>query len=756
MIFTEFTENNDIIFNEANLFGQKIDVKRLQDEEYCRQLVENIKSVPESEYQDRAKVQKLLENLEVIALFVTVAIPPLILITGPALLLVSRLSKSVTSEAELKRCTKVIDKIIESLENAKKYNPNDKSIQSTIDKLRKNKALFDNKTLVVNKISLENKDKKFLLEDKYYNGTYFGITSLTGMVVEDIWNGKDYESLDLNKDELYEYKDSYPVEYIEQIAAIPKSEWVNRFKSNKNIDSGDYYKDQLSDIDVNKHYIEILDWNSNCNILYCIEDKTCYITSFKYNDPFEKCSFDKLYSMAKECFNDYLRLCNHKPIKESYIGGSVNMDNEVLCFSGNNGGSYIQDALYESYIQAKIDSEERLALALKESMIISEADYSNIRAIREAKFSDKVKNTWKRFIAFIKGLVAKFMESMSNILLDEKAYLEKYKDIILKKRPKDDMKYSYTGDYQEGIKRLIKVDIPLFNYETYKQQLEAESDGPLAKAIIGNDFKYDDGSSLAEQFKNYFLNLDAGEKEGKFSDLNMTDLYNFCYNFKKIKEVVDKDINRLEQSTRAIETMINKALNVVNNQAAGDKVNNQATNTGSNTNNKASATVDGEKVKADVVDKDGKVLASAILRGNNYNILSEKVDIKQDEPSTSAASKMGSTQDKDESDEKNAAYAGASTAVDHDKEEADITKAANKWISVCRPIIAAKLTAYQQIAKDYMDIIRAHVRSYGGQSKKSKEGDKAPQTGTQYSKHPEVNQAQQDAQQAQQDANQNK
>ena len=425
-----------------------------------------------------------------------------------------------------------------------------------------------------------------------------------------------------------------------------------------------------------------------------------------------------------------LKDAKKKLMNESYTEG-VNMDNEVLCFSGNNGGSYIQDALYESYIQAKIDSEERLALALKESMIISEADYSNIKALHEAKFSDKAKSTWKRFVAFIKGLVAKFMESMSNILLDEKAYLEKYKDIILKKRPKDDMKFSYTGDYEEGIKRLIKVEIPLFEYYKYKTQLEAEGDGDLVKALMGAEFKYDDGVALSEQFKNYFLAVEKGEKEGKFSDLNMTDMYNFCYNFKKIKDVVDKDINRLEQSTKNIESAINKSLAATNNDAAGDNATNQATNQTSNTTSNTQSSTTENK--------------------NESTVLSEKVEIK-DEPTSVAASKMGSTQNADQKDEDETATAGSITAVNDGKKAEDITKAADKWVRVCRPIIASKLTAYQQIAKDYMDIIRAHVRSYGGQDKKSKEGNKAPQTATQYSKHPEVNQAKQDAENAAKEA----
>lgn len=425
---------------------------------------------------------------------------------------------------------------------------------------------------------------------------------------------------------------------------------------------------------------------------------------------------------ADDEIEEYLKKHN----LESNINYKIN--NTVLTLSGNNGGSYMHDALYESYIQAKIDSEDRLAFALKEAMVISEADYSNIRALQEAKLTDKIKATWKRFIAFIKGMVSRFMESMSNILLDEKDYLEKYKDIILKKKPKDDMEYSYTGNYKEGINRLINTEVPLFDYYKYKKQLEADGDGELVQAIMqGKTFNYDDGETLSEQFKNYFLAFDDGQQEGKFSDLNMTDIYNFCYNFSKIKGIVDKDISRLEASTKAIENAINKELNATGNTAAGDTVEKAETNTTTKTESSIfTEAEENEKQKT------------------NLNITG----------SSDPTSKMGSTQNRDNEAEKDSATAGAAIAKDGGKEAADITKAANKWIDVCRPLIAAKLTACQQIAKDYMEIIRAHVRSYGGEDKKSKEGNKAPDQSSKYSKNPNVAKYQKDAENAEKEVKQ--
>ena len=397
-------------------------------------------------------------------------------------------------------------------------------------------------------------------------------------------------------------------------------------------------------------------------------------------------------------------------INESYTGGG-NMNNSVnvLAFSGNSGGSYMHDALYESYVQAKIDAEDRLALALKEDMLISEADYSNIKALHEAKLGDNIKSKWKKFVAFIKGLIAKFMESMTNLLLDEKDYLEKYKDIILKKTPKDDMEYSYTGNYQEGIKRLINTEIPMFDYYKYQKALEAEDESDLVNAIMsGKNFNYNDGETLPEQFKGYFLALEDGQQEGKFSSLKMVDIYNFCYNFNKIKGIVDKDISRLEASTRAIETAINKELN----------------STGTVAPTGGAAGGDGGAATSE----------SFIFTEADGEEAPKNTGLKISKPSTDAASKMTSTQERDKDAENDVASNNTAKAKEEGKEAADITKAADRWINVCRSIISAKLTACQQIAKDYMDIIRAHVRSYGGTDKKSKEGNTSAGTASTYQK----------------------
>lgn len=414
--------------------------------------------------------------------------------------------------------------------------------------------------------------------------------------------------------------------------------------------------------------------------------------------------------------------------RQGELGKTMSNMREYACFS--SPASYITHyALCESYITEKIESEERLAFAMKESMILSESDYSNIKVLQEAKLGDKIKVKWKQFIAFIKRLAAKFMESMTNLLLDEKDYLEKYKDIILKKEPKEDLEYSYTGDYNQGVNRIINTEIPLFEYEKYQKALEAEGDRALAEQILqGKGFTFDDGETLAEQFKSYYLVLDSGQKEGKLNQLNMKDIYNFCYNFSKIKSITEKDINRLEASTRNIETLITKKLGSTN------TVQQDTSAGGENTGNAtANSPKQGEGKKGTqesflIEEENGQANKPA----DNAAEKDKAQGIQITNKSTDFTQKSQSTDNRNQDAEQKAADNAGEAA--EGKEVTKINEAASKWIRVCSPLISAKWTACQKIAKDYMAIIRAHVRSYGGVDKDDKTNNRSPQKPTEYEK----------------------
>ena len=421
---------------------------------------------------------------------------------------------------------------------------------------------------------------------------------------------------------------------------------------------------------------------------------------------------------------------------------------------------FLYEAEYMEYLDTKISNQNNLFRAINRYTGMTEG----ASMVMLESVGDKVKSKWNNLVEFVKTMVSKFMESITNILLNEKDYLEKYKDIILKKPPKSDMKYSYTGDYKIGIDRLINTELPLFNYGAMAESLKKEGDYPVIQDIILKDkaFTYDADKSVASNFKDYFIAADKGTSSGTFDQLKMVDLYNFCMNFKKMEDVVKKDQTRLNNSSSAIQAAmadeIRKAKAAAND--AAHKPVEENPQDGGDTQNTAKAPI---KVNRDT-SKNMKISTGAKQQqqtsgGDNqnqtekqhtsftYNInglssFSEKVDVTNSD----ATKSMGTYSDENKKNDNAEANAkGAAGELTKDgkpvtEEDAikEVDALVSKWTNICRNLIGAKLTAVETIAKDYMTIIRNHVRSYGGQD--LKKVDDRTETATNYKKNSDNNQ----------------
>ena len=372
---------------------------------------------------------------------------------------------------------------------------------------------------------------------------------------------------------------------------------------------------------------------------------------------------------------------------------------------------FLYEAEYRDYLDTKISNQNNIFRSIAKYTGVNESSVVMLEAV-----GDKIKSKWNKLVEFVKTIFAKFMESITHILLDEKAYLEKYKDIILKKPPKSDMKYSYTGDYKVGIDRLINTELPLFNYQTMAESLRKEGDLPAIQEIIlkGQSYDYDADQSVATNFKNYFIAADKGESYGTFDQLKMVDLYNFCINFKKMEDVVKKDQTRLTNSSNAIQNAMNEEIRKANNELKNTTGKNIA-------NDKPKSTTDSTE-KVDNENNKVEVTSSTPKEESALYYFSEKVEVTNSN-ATKSMNTYGSNAKNDNAE--NNASGAAQELVDDDNKmrsaedaEKEIDAMVTKWTGICRNLIGAKLTAVETIAKDYMEIIRAHVRSYGGQDLK--------------------------------------
>lgn len=470
----------------------------------------------------------------------------------------------------------------------------------------------------------------------------------------------------------------------------------------------------------------------------------------KSNDSNKKQKIAELNKLHIKISNEYVKLENKSNVKESFEESMIsNKEYDELNKKANKAyaglakssmSNYIYEAYYQDYISNMITNEEELARSLNSIIPMNESAYRNVRAITEAKAGDTVKAKCNKFMDFIKNLIAKFMESLNSILLDYKDYLKKYEDIIKKKTPKAGLTYSCSGDYKIAISRCINTEVPIFDYNTYGEALQDEEGGErkVVTTIMSGKtgFEYDDGGDLSSMFKSYFLATDEGPKDGKLSELNFTDMYNFCYNSSKINDIVKKDERRLENSTNAI---IN---------AAKTKVAEKSTTTATNsvehvetsTTEAPSESVIWRSTGRYVVETNG---GTGTPSGNS-NSSAQSQQSTDNKPATKtnlsvtnsdATSQMGSySNDTKENDtDENRKAAGEDIGNKDEMDENKLNKMSDEWLRICRIIFAAKITAVENIAKDYMTIIRAHVRSYTGK-KDDIIDNKTASKGTKYKK----------------------
>ena len=362
---------------------------------------------------------------------------------------------------------------------------------------------------------------------------------------------------------------------------------------------------------------------------------------------------------------------------------------ENICLTEHTN-PLMYESIYKDYIFNKMVQEQSLQKMISAELIMTESTTlktkeRKLTALYEAKISDKIKSTWNKFIDFINSLFAKFGESITNIVSSYKDYLVKYKDIILSKRFKIKLTKALPGDYNTGVNRCNDVKIPVFQYNDQNMKvLLSDDDEQIVRLIIkDSSFEYDQARNLNDILKDYFLGIDKGIIDD-LDNLKREDMYNFCLNADKIQTTQKQDMSALKSTTSVIERAITNEVNKVNTEAY---VMEEDQNTGSNNNNNNN------------VAKPGSVNTSPINSSldDDYKNKHDENDYKQD---GEQAAKDGNNAD-------------------------NVTKAFDNWRKVCQSVITAKMTAQQAIAKDYMGIIRAHVRSYVGRADNQEDNEQA-------------------------------
>ena len=381
---------------------------------------------------------------------------------------------------------------------------------------------------------------------------------------------------------------------------------------------------------------------------------------------------------------------------------------ENICLTEHTN-PLMYESIYKDYIFNKMVQEQSLQKMISAELIMTESTTlktkeRKLTALYEAKISDKIKSTWNKFIDFINSLFAKFGESITNIVSSYKDYLVKYKDIILSKRFKIKLTKALPGDYNTGVNRCNDVKIPVFQYNDQNMKvLLSDDDEQIVRLIIkDSSFEYDQARNLNDILKDYFLGIDKGIIDD-LDKLKREDMYNFCLNADKIQTTQKQDMSALKSTTSVIERAITNEVNKVNTEAY---VMEEDQNTGSNNNNNQGSNNNNNQ-------------------GSNNNNNNNNNNVAK--PGSVNTSPINSSLDddyKNKHDENDYKQDGEQAAKDGNNAD-NVTKAFDNWRKVCQSVITAKMTAQQAIAKDYMGIIRAHVRSYVGRADNQEDNEQA-------------------------------
>lgn len=365
---------------------------------------------------------------------------------------------------------------------------------------------------------------------------------------------------------------------------------------------------------------------------------------------------------------------------------------------------------YQLFLAEQVSEQAELEMFINECILISEGSntITNIDVIHES-FVDKIKESVKKFLQAIANMWHKFLEAMSTLLKTDKAYLEKYKDIILKKEHvKCDLN---MYEYDKGIKVLLNSPIPLLNINSMDADL-ASDDTFIQKNfnqfIQGAKSPYVISDLAKAKFR-------GGSQEVKISSshLNMTDLYNYCYGYKKLEELIGKDITNIQKSATDILLKVDKMVR------------------------------DGQIKKESVISYEPSKYYSVVKESFVNEATPTRVaDDNTSKPENNSTPGTGTTPE-DKSKEGTStpqqnkpgdAYQKSTGETDDnintEKAAKELTEKANRYLKICGDFLGAKQSVAEEIYKGYMSIIRAHVRDHVG--KKDALTNKGKDIGTDY------------------------
>lgn len=374
---------------------------------------------------------------------------------------------------------------------------------------------------------------------------------------------------------------------------------------------------------------------------------------------------------------------------------------------------------YELFLTEQLQMQNEILRYVEECCLISESKntVSNMISLNES-FTDTAKDIFTKIKNIILKIWNKFVEATNNLIKSDKQYLDRYRDIILRKKP---ISCTYTMfNYPKGVPNIIRVSAPQFNYQQMEPHLENKekfiSEYFKEVAALGKP-PYEDFADLAKS-----LFRGGGEVKIDSQELNMTDIFNYCYTYNTIKDAIQKDINTV---TNAADNALNE-IRKLENSTPKQPEQQQSEQPQNNTNESYYSFVHGTYINEDDTNLNNNTnTQQRDLNSSKGGTGSSEIDQKAN---PSKAYRSVSKDQEIANQNKN-----IQDQVKNNKND-DAKKAIEKikvYLNTCSSFLGAKQTCAENAYKNYMSIIKAHVQDFVKQDP-GKDNSKSADVGTNY------------------------
>lgn len=347
--------------------------------------------------------------------------------------------------------------------------------------------------------------------------------------------------------------------------------------------------------------------------------------------------------------------------------------------------NYKDDSKYISY-DLECDIMNCKTEYVLEEVLLFENKVSDIETfgLIQEKFTEKVKESFKKLIENIAKLWGRFIEASNKFIKSDKDYLTKYKEIILNKALKEE---SYTMyPYWKGYQLLANSKVPGFNYNSIRESLE-DKETFINKHFARFKPRNKDESYI--QVANTMFKGSDKPVECKANSINMTDLYNFCLDY-------DSNVNKLERDMKEIDKASKSAISMIDkNKPIGEHY----------------YTL--EKYFYSVVNE------SIIYEEE----LVKKASKEDDKKSSTTDSTRKSTEVKNTEGDHKKVDDEDKKAI---KERDDDIERVKLYMTTCTEFLGLKMSVLQETYKAYMFVIRDHIKSHVGTEKKTENNPTKP------------------------------